>query len=172
MNIELNQKQIDEIVMLVLASKLGSLEELAKMTGYNQIELKRIIAVYPEIKEAVEVKRQSQTESLLQLGLVTLTSKKAINSKAEVDLMKTVLDGIGSSYGYGKQDTNININNSNDTILQLSDEELEIELQELDNLDNDNNIAVNNDTPKSYLSVPNPDKENDTKDSNKSKSKK
>lgn len=139
MNIELTEAKQKQLIEIILGTKLGTLDELSKLTKYNQMELKSIIASYPNIKEAVEVKKQSQTESLLELGLNTLTTKKIIKSKAEVDLMKTVLDGIGGSYGYGKQDTNININNSNDTILQLSDEELEMELQQLDELDKTSN---------------------------------
>lgn len=155
MNIELTDKQIKELVKIVCNTKLGALKELMQLTSYDIIELDYIRENYPEIRKAIEVKNKQVTENLLQIGMESIEKSKdkrdGVLSKSDVEVMKVILDGVGKSKGYGKQDNNININNSNNVLLELSDDELDIELQTLDELSN--NVAVNTDKPKSYLQV-------------------
>ena len=157
MDIELTDKQIKELVKIVCNTKLGTLKELMALTSYDIIELDYIRENYSEIKKAIEIKEKEVTETILQNGLSAI--QDAMNSrlptKSDVDLIRVVLEGVGKSKGYGKQESSISINNSNNVLLELSDEELEMELQTLDDLSN--NDSISNDKPKSYLQVSNTD---------------
>lgn len=155
MDIELTDKQIKELVKIVCNTKLGTLKELMKLTSYDIIELDYIRENYPDIKRAIEVKEKAVTENLLQLGMESVnnsfTRRDGILTKSDVEVMKVILDGVGKSKGYGKQESSISINNSNNVLLELSDEELDLELQTIDDLSN--NDSISNDKPKSYLQV-------------------
>lgn len=155
MNVELTDKQIKDLIKVILNTKLGTLDELMTITDYDIMQLDYIRDNYIEIKKAIEVKEKAVTERLLQIGMESVNNSFArrdgILTKSDVEVMKVILDGVGKSKGYGKQDNNININNSNNVLLELSDEELEMELQTLDELSN--NDSISNDKPKSYLQV-------------------
>lgn len=159
MDIELTDKQIKDLIKVILNTKLGTLDELMTITDYDIMQLDYIRDNYIEIKKAIEVKEKAVTEKLLQIGMESIEKSKdkrdGVLSKSDVEVMKVILDGVGKSKGYGKQDNNININNSNNVLLELSDEELDLELQTLDELSNNNSIS--NDKPKSYLQVSKPD---------------
>lgn len=164
MNVELTDKQIKELVKIICNTKLGTLKELMQLTSYDIIELDYIRENYPEIKKAIEVKEKAVTENLLQIGMESVnnsfTRRDGILTKSDVEVMKVILDGVGKSKGYGKQESSISINNSNNVLLELSDEELEMELQTLDDLSNNDSLAT--DKPKSYLQVSNTDDKNHT----------
>lgn len=161
--IELSNEQIIELLQYIDRSQTGSKFELKQVTKYTSLELESIIRNYPVIQTALQIKYDEIAERLEHKALQSIMSKAYLGQGDSV-FWKTMMESRGKKLGYGKVDDTININNSNNVILDLSDDEIELELQELEELSND--VVVNTDKPKSYLQVLKPD---DTKNTTKSK---
>lgn len=161
--IELSNEQIIELLQIIDRSKTGAKFELKEVTKYTSLELESIIRNYPVIQSALQIKYDEIAERLEAKAFNSIMNKPYLGQGDSV-FWKTMVESRGKKLGYGKVDDTININNSNNVILDLSDDEIELELQELEELSND--VVISTDKPKSYLQVSNTD---DTKNTTKSK---
>lgn len=161
--IELSNEQIIELLQVIDRSKTGAKFELKEVTKYTSMELESIIRNYPVIQSALQIKYDEIAERLESKAFNSIMNKEYLGQGDSV-FWKSMMEARGKKLNYGKTDDTININNSNNVILDLSDDEIELELQELEELSND--VAVSTDKPKSYLQVLKPD---DTKNTVKSK---
>jgi len=152
MDIELTDKQIKELVKLICNTKLGTLKELMALTSYDIIELDYIRENYSEIKKAIEIKEKEVTETILQNGLMAIheAMNNRLPTKSDVDLIRVVLEGVGKSKGYGAKDNNNNISITTDVYSGMTDKELKLELEKLNELKNGKQDVTR---VKSYLEI-------------------
>lgn len=162
-DIELSNEQIIELLQYIDRSQTGSKFELKELTKYTSLELESIIRNYPVIQTALEIKENEIAERLEAKAFNSIMSKDRLGQGDSV-FWKTMIESRGKKLGYGSDTKRKTDDESNNVILDLSDDEIELELQELEELSND--VAINTDKPKSYLQVSNTD---DTKNTTKSK---
>lgn len=162
-DIELSNEQIIELLQVIDRSKTGAKFELKEVTKYTSLELESIIRNYPVIQTALEIKENEIAERLEAKAFNSIMSKEYLGQGDSV-FWKTMIESRGKKLGYGSDTKRKTDDESNNVILDLSDDEIEMELQELEELSND--VVISTDKPKSYLQVSNTD---DTKNTTKSK---